>query len=375
MIYLDYSATTPVDEDVLEQFTKDNQDYYANPNSLHNLGMIANNEINRATKDILELLELNDHELIYTSGASESNNLAIKGLAFLKKNHGKHIITSNFEHASVVSCLNFLSKIGYFIDVVDSDDDGLVNLAELEELITEDTFLVSIGAVNSETGIVQDLKAIKKVLTKHPKIYFHSDMTQAIGKIKLDYNLVDLISFSAHKFYGLKGIGGLIIRNKIKLVPLIHGGKSTTKHRSGTPATPLMLSMRNALVKMYDGFDEKLKHVKEIHDYLTKELNKLPRTVVNSNGYSLNQIINISFLDYLSSIIHEKMSDNGICISTSTACGSLNPVSLTVKRLTGSDERSRTSVRVSISHLTSKKEIDEFISVYKEIAKLWRLFE
>ena len=304
MIYLDYSATTPVDRRVLNQFVIDNERFFGNPNSVHKLGHEASREIIKAGADIKRIIGLDDYEIVYTSGASESNNLAIKGVAFKKQMIGKHIITSKFEHASVVSCLSYLSKLGFKVDVVENDEFGRVDLLDLESLITEETILVTIGAVNSETGIVQNLSGIKTVCDNYPNLVFHSDMTQAIGKINMDYRLADLISFSAHKFYGLKGIGGLLVREGIKLVPLIHGGKSTTLVRAGTPATPLILSLRNALKYMYEDFDEKLLVVKEMHDYFIKKLKNIENAVLNSNDYSLNQIINVSFLDNLSGFLH-----------------------------------------------------------------------
>ena len=370
MIYLDYSATTPVDRRVLNQFVIDNERFFGNPNSVHKLGHEASREIIKAGADIKRIIGLDDYEIVYTSGASESNNLAIKGVAFKKQMIGKHIITSKFEHASVVSCLSYLSKLGFKVDVVENDEFGRVDLLDLESLITEETILVTIGAVNSETGIVQNLSGIKTVCDNYPNLVFHSDMTQAIGKINMDYRLADLISFSAHKFYGLKGIGGLLVREGIKLVPLIHGGKSTTLVRAGTPATPLILSLRNALKYMYEDFDEKLLVVKEMHDYFIKKLKNIENAVLNSNDYSLNQIINVSFLDNLSGFLHQEMSERDICISTSTACGSENPVSMIVKKLTGSFERAETSVRISISHLTTKNEIDAFFKAYMEINAL-----
>lgn len=370
LIYFDYSATTPVDKNILLKFTHDNEAYFANPNSLHSLGLEAKSKINQATLDILKIFSLEDYELIYTSGASESNNLAIKGVAMQNKSRGKKIITSNFEHSSVVSCLNFLAKEGFEIEIVGNDKCGLIDLDELEELLSEDTILVTIGAVNSETGIVQDLDKISKIIKKYPNTIFHSDMTQAVGKIKLNYQVVDLISFSAHKIYGIKGIGGLFRRGNIKLMPLINGGKSLSIYRSGTPATPMILSLRNALEYVFMDFDERFSYIKELNQYFKEKLSELEHIEFNSNKYSLPQILNISFLDILSHSLQEEMSKRNIFISTSTACGSERPMSLIVKYLTGSDKRAQTSVRISLSHLTKKEEIDDFIAAYKEIINL-----
>ncbi|MDT8337364.1 MAG: cysteine desulfurase family protein [Candidatus Izemoplasmatales bacterium] len=370
MVYLDYSATTPVGKQVLDQYILDNELFYGNPNSTHKLGLVSKNAIDKASKDILDVFDLDGYEVVYTSGASESNNLAIKGIAYAKQNTGNHIITSNFEHSSVVACFTFLSKQGFSVDVAPYDEYGLVDLEKLEKKITNKTTLVSISAVNSETGIVQDLKAISLMLKKYPHVTFHSDLTQAVGKIKLDYSLVDLFSFSGHKIYGLKGIGGLLIRKGIKVIPQIHGGKSTTRVRSGTPASPLMLSLRNALVLMYQDFDKKIEIVQENYNYFIEKLKEVDNAVLNSNQYSLKQIVNVSFLDVVNSFLHQELSNRDVFVSTSTACGSENPMSVIVKKLTGSLERAETSIRISLSHLTTKKEIDQFFESYQEIIRL-----
>ncbi|MFA6647261.1 MAG: cysteine desulfurase family protein [Candidatus Izemoplasmatales bacterium] len=366
MIYLDYSATTKADKRVLDLFVKDNENFFANPNSIHGSGLESKKSIDAASKEILEILSLEDYEMVYTSGATESNNLAIKGIAY-KNDTRKHIISTSFEHSSVVACLNYLSKMGYEVDIVENDEYGLVDLESLKELINENTCLVSIGAVNSETGIVQDLKSISDIVRNNKDTVFHSDMTQAIGKIRIDFSLADLISFSGHKIYGLKGVGGLLVKNKVKLVPIIHGGKSTSPLRAGTPATPLMLSLRNSLKFMYENFDMKLSVIKDNHDYFIEKTLSLPNTVINSNKFSLNQIINVSFLDIPSHKLHHEMSKRNIYISTSTACSSNDEKSLIIERLTGSEVLAETSVRISISHLTTKEEIDQFFTAYKEI--------
>jgi cysteine desulfurase len=367
MIYLDYSATTPVDKKILELYLKDNEFFFANANSLHKLGIAAAQQIDQATEDIKKILRLNNHNFVYTSGATEANNIALKGVALSKKNKGNHIITSAFEHSSITNCLNYLAKQGFVIDVVSSDEAGLINLEELKKLITDKTILVTIGVVNSETGIKQDLSKIYQVVKANPETLFHSDMTQAIGKVISDFNYVDLASLSAHKIYGLKGIGGLIIREGIKITPLIHGGKSTSALRAGTPPTPLILSLRNAIKFSYEEFDEKQKTIKEIHDYLLNKLHSLTEIEYNSNSYSINQIVNVSFLDILSQDLQQKLSNFDIFVSTSTACASERPISLTIKYLTGSIERAETSIRISLSHLTTKSEIDAFITAIKEI--------
>ena len=238
MIYLDYSSTTPVDKMVLSTFNKVCLEYSGNSNSLHKLGMAAKELEDYATNRIKELLNLGGMDVIYTSGASESNNHIIKGIASKYKNRGMHIITTYLEHSSVLETLKYLSSQGFIIDYVKIRDDGLVDLEHLKSLITNDTILVSICAVDSELGIRQPVEEISNIIKEYSKCFFHSDCTQALGKIDIDFNLFDFATVSAHKIYGMKGSGLTLKKKNIILDNLIHGGSSSTIYRSGTPALP-----------------------------------------------------------------------------------------------------------------------------------------
>ena len=202
MVYLDYSATTPVNDSVIDTYSKVCREFIGNPNSLHSLGIQAKELIDASTKQIANLLNINPNEVIYTSGSSEANNMAIKGVCLKYANRGHHIITTELEHSSVIAPLNYLSSIGYEIDFVKLDDNGQVDLDDLERLIRDDTILVTIASVNSEVGVRQNLSKISEVIRKHPKIFFHSDVTQSIGKEKIDFSLLDLASISCQSFMG-----------------------------------------------------------------------------------------------------------------------------------------------------------------------------
>ncbi|MDD3712796.1 MAG: cysteine desulfurase family protein [Candidatus Izemoplasmatales bacterium] len=369
MIYLDYSATTKASKIVLDKYLHDNQKYYANPNSTHELGVLAWKQLKESSFRINKSFKLENHEVIYTSGATEANNLAIKGLALAKIDQGKHLIVGAFEHSSVISCFNYLANDGFTVDVVKHDASGLVDLANLESLITKETTLISIAMVNSETGIVQDLVKLSNLIRKYPYITFHSDLTQAVGKIELDYSLVDMFSFSGHKIYGLKGVGALVKKREIKLHKIIHGGKAFNEERAGTPAVPLIISLANALeIAMQDLKTNQVK-VKEIHDYLLNELKALQDVVINSNSFSLPHIVNVSFLKMKSTDLHQEYSRQGIYLSQGTACASGKDSSSIIQRLTNSLDLATTSLRISLSHKTTKAEIDKLISTYKEIIK------
>ena len=374
MIYLDYSATTPVNKEVLASFSKAAIEYPGNPNSLHKLGLESNKLIEASTKQIAKILGVKENEIIYTSGSSESNNLAIKGIADKYKNRGKHIITTNFEHSSIYGPISYLQKDGFDVNFVKTLDNGLVDLEDLERLIRDDTILVTICSVNSEIGVRQPIEEIKKIVKKHEKCFLHVDMTQSIGKEKISLDDIDLVSFSAHKFYGLKGIGCLIKKEKIALEPIIHGGKSTTIYRSGTPCLPLIVSLAKALRLAYENFDAKYEHVKELNSYLKEKLSHYDLVRINSNDYCIPHILNISVLNVKPETMQHALEEYDIYISTKTACSSKENISRAVLALTNDKERAASSVRISLSYLTTKEECDEFLKAfdkcYKELTVL-----
>lgn len=366
MIYLDYSATTPVNKEVLESFDKACLEYIGNPNSLHKLGTDANKLIEKATEQIANLLKVKPSEIIYTSGSSESNNLAIKGVALKHFNRGKHIITTSLEHSSVTAPINYLASIGYDIDIVKLDENGRVDINDLKSLMRDDTILVSIISVNSETGIMQPIDEIKKIVKEYPKCYLHVDMTQSIGKTNVDLSDIDLVSFSSHKFYGMKGIGVLVKKEGIDILPLIHGGKSTTIYRSGTPCLPLIVSLSKALRLILEDLDKKYEKVLELNNYLKENIKDLKDVYINSNEYSIPHILNISSLGIKPETMQHALEEDEIYVSTQSACSSNNSVSKAVLSVTHDEERASSSIRVSLSYLTTKEEIDLFIKSFKK---------
>ena len=376
MIYLDYSATTPTNKDVLDSFNEVSIKYFANPNSLHKLGVEAKALIDNATNQIKDILKIKDKEVIYTSGASESNNLALKGIALAYQNRGKHIITTEFEHSSVYSPLSYLSSLGFEVDVLKTDEFGKVDLDNLRELIREDTILVSIASVNSEIGIIQPIREISSIVKKYPKCFLHVDMTQSMTKIDIGLDDIDLISFSGHKFYGIKGIGCLLKNSKIKLIPIIHGGKSTSIYRSGTPATSLITSISKALRLGYVDLDKKYKYVEELNKDLRDFFSNIDGVVINSNCYCSPYILNISILGIKPETILHALEEKDIYISTQTACSSNSNFSKGILTLTRDEERAKSSVRISLSYLTTKEELDtfkkEFITIYNNLKELRR---
>ena len=364
MVYLDYSATTPVNEEVIDTYSRVCREFIGNPNSMHILGVKAKELIDASTNQVATILGIKSSEIIYTSGSSESNNTAIKGVCFKYANRGKHIITTELEHSSIVAPLNYLTSLGYEVDFVKLNEFGLVDIEDLDRLMRDDTVLVTISSVNSEVGVKQDLKAISKVVRKNPKTIFHSDVTQSIGKDKIDFSLLDLASMSGQKFFGMKGVGVLYKREGLIIEPLIHGGKSTTVFRSGTPATPLIASFAKALRLVYDNYEEKYKHVVEVHDYLINKLRDLD-IYINSNSYCIPHVVNISLKNIKSEVMQHALEEYEIYVSTQTACSTGN-YSKAVYAVTNDKEKASRSLRISISYLTTKEEIDEFIDAFKK---------
>lgn len=363
MIYLDYSATTSPSDEVLESFLLASKKFIGNPNSLHSLGLESKKVIDASSEQIIKLLNITDSEIIYTSGSSESNNLAIKGICDKYKNRGNHIITTSLEHSSIYGPIDYLIDQGFKVDFVKLKDDGTVDLEDLKKLLTPSTILVSINAVNSEIGILQPIDEISKIVKTMSKCFFHCDMTQAIGKIKVNLNGIDLISFSAHKFFGIKGIGVLIKKKKISLTPLIHGGKSTTSYRSGTPCTPLIVSIAKSLRLALENIDIKYDKVLKYNKYLCDNLKKYDRVKINRSAACIPHILNISVIGVKPETFQHALEKYDIYISTQSAC-STSSKSKAVYALTHDLERASSSVRISISYKTTKEELDKFLEFF-----------
>jgi len=365
MIYLDYAASSPTSKEVLDVFYETTIKYISNPNSSHELGKQAKQLLDESTEKIAQLLKVKTNEIIYTSGASESNNLAIKGVLSKYKNRGKHIITTNFEHTSVMGPLNILAEDGYEIDIVNILRDGQVDLENLRELLREDTILVSIPYVDSEVGIRQPITEIGNIIKEYPNCFFFTDATQAVGKIDVDTSNIDLMTISPHKFYGLTGIGILIKKENVQLVPLIHGGKSTTIYRSGTPDLALIVSAAKALELAFEKLNSNYIYVESINKRVREELIKFPNVHINSTINSIPFTLNISIKGIKSMEFAEELEKHEIYISTKTACCPTNTISRSVYALTSDKKLSLSALRISFSHITTSEEIDIFLKCFK----------
>lgn len=367
MIYLDYAASTPVDDEVLNEFIRVSKEYYANPNSNHTLGMKAKMVIDEATKNIAKLLNVKENEIIYTSGSSESNNLVIKGVCERYKSRGKHILISSLEHNSIVSSCTYLQELGFEVEIIPVDKYGIINIDELKKMLRDDTILVSITSVDSELGIREPIEEIASILKEYPNCFFHTDASQAIGKVNIDYSDVDLITITPHKFYGLSGVGILVKRDNVFLKPQINGGKSSTIYRSGTPDTALIASASIALKKSLENMEERRISVIDKNKKIVEYLKGKKDVTINSNDNSIPYIINFSVQNRKSNDLQKKLNDLEIYVSTKTSCCPIETPSKLVYAVTKNKGLASSSIRLSLSHLTTNAEIDKFIEVMNNI--------
>ena len=364
MIYLDYSANTPVDEAVLQRFCEVERNCPGNANSRHAAGTAAKAAIDAATQSIARSLNVQPAEIIYTSGASEANNFAIKSIARLERHHGKHIISTPLEHSSVSGSLTALQEQGYEIDLLDIRQDGTADLDHLKELLRPDTILVAVTAVDSELGVVQPVAEIAEILKAYPHCHFHVDATQAIGKLPVSFEGIDTMSLTAHKFYGLNGIGLLLKRRGLALEPLIHGGESTTIYRSGTPTVSLASSLECALEMAVNDLPQRAEKVKQLNAELRTALSAYPKVRINSPENAIPHILNLSVQNVKGTVFQRVLNEHGVCVSVKSACSSDGLPSRAVFAVSRDRRNALSSWRISLSHLTTTEEIQEFMKAF-----------
>lgn len=366
MVYLDYAANTPVDKTVLDTFYEVSLEYMGNPNSPHSPGDKARARLEQSTKQIAGLLGARENEVIYTSGASESNNMAIKGIANSYKRYGKHIITSYLEHASVTGPAAALQNDGFEVDFVNLTESGQIDLNHLKELIREDTILVSVCYVDSEVGTIQSIEEILKIVKSRSHCFFHVDATQAVGKIPVGFGNVDLMTFSGHKFYGINGCGVLLKKESVMLEPLIHGGISTTSFRSGTPALGLAAATEKALTLAVNDLTARYEYVKNLNLKLRENLKEYNDIKINTPPEGSPYILNISIKGVNTNQLQNKLNDMDIYVATKSACCAPNTVSRPVYAMTKDRKLALSTLRISLSYLTTEEEIQLFLEGFKK---------
>lgn len=385
-IYLDMQATTPTDPRVLDSMLKFYTGLYGNPHSnTHAYGWETNKAIEAAREHISKVIKADSREIIFTSGATESNSMAIKGVARFYKKTKKHIITTRTEHKCVLESARAMINEGFEVTFLNVDANGLIDLKELEESIRPDTCLVSVMAVNNEIGVMQPLKEIGQLCRKH-KVYFHTDAAQGYGKIPIDVNEmnIDLLSISSHKIYGPKGIGALFVRRRprVRLDPIISGGGQERGLRSGTLAPPLVAGFGEAarLVKEEKAYD--IAHITRLSKKLTEGLLSIDHTSLNgSPDHRYPGCVNVSFAYVEGESLLMALRD--IALSSGSACtsASLEP-SYVLHALGKDDALAHSSIRFGVGRFTTDEEIDyvvkaisERVRFLRELSPLWEMVQ
>ncbi len=312
-----------------------------------------------------QMLGAKETEIIQTSGASESNNTAIKGILRASRHVGWHVITTPLEHASVSGCLTAMQEQGAQIDVVSIDRQGRVNLDELAELLRRDTVLVTISAVDSELGVAQPVREIARMLEAYPHCRLHVDATQAVGKIPISFQDADTMSLAAHKFYGLNGVGLLLRREDVGMEPLIHGGVSASLYRSGTPPVGLAAAAETALEIALNEQPARYERVQKLNARLPAALAVCPKVAINSPEHAIPHILNLSVEGVRGAAMAAALDARGVCVSVKSACSAEGTPSRAVFAVSRNRQRAMNSIRISLSHLTTDEEISEFLDIFK----------
>ena len=369
MIYLDYAATTPINKEVYDSYVKLLGNYYANSSSLHKMGLKANEFLEASRESIASLINVKKEEIIFTSGATESNNLAILGILNSYKNKGKRIITSSIEHPSIMNLMESLELKGYEVIYLSVNEEGKINLDELKEELKTPTVLVSIMHVNNEVGCINDINEISNVVHKYDAL-FHSDITQSIGKIKVDLSNIDLASFSSHKLFAPKGSGVLVKKSNVKLTPLFYEGGQESNYRSGISNWPTNVSMAKALRLCLSDLYNTYNYVLKLWNKLYEGLKDNELIHINSNKSHSPFIFNFSISTLTSEVLVHSLEEKGFCVSTVSACGSkISKGSYVIRSMYNNDKYASSSIRISLSKLVKENDIDLFIKSVKEIIR------
>ena len=370
MIYLDNSATTKPLPEVMDSFVKVSKEYFGNPSSLHGIGGQAEKLLSQARSQVTQLLSVKQKEIYFTSGGTEGNNLAIKGIALAYKDRGKHLITTTIEHASVRESFKQLESMGFEVTEIPVDSNGRVHVVDIEKAIRPDTILVSVIHVNNEVGTIQPIEEIGQLLKKYPKTLFHVDHVQGIGKVPLDLNEsnVDLCTISAHKFHGLKGNGLLFVRDGVMIHPLFTGGSQEGKVRSGTENVAGVVCMSKALRLIFHKLQTELEQLRKVSNELRKGLEKIDGIVINTpEKFAAPHILNFSVPHVKSEVFVHALEEKDIFVSTTSACSSKQKtISNTLVAMGIPEERAGSAIRVSLSYYNTLDEVKKVLSAVEQ---------
>lgn len=372
--YFDHAATTKLNVDVLKTMMPYLTEEYGNPSSIYSLGRNAKKVIEDARDKVAAILNSKPQEIYFTGSGSESDNTAIKGVAYANRNKGNHIITSKIEHAAVLDTCKTLEKDGFDVTYLNVDSEGIINLDELKNAINDKTILISIMFANNEIGTIQPIEEIGKI-AKENKVYFHTDAVQAVGSIDIDKLNIDLLSLSAHKFYGPKGIGALYVRKGVKFNKIIDGGHQERNKRAGTENVANIVGLAKALEMAYSKLEENNKHLTELRElYISEIEEKIPYIKVNGHRQKRlpgNANISFKFIEGESLLLN--LDIKGICASSGSACtsGSLDP-SHVLLALGMSHEVAHGSLRISFGIENIKEDVIYLVNHLIEIVNRLR---
>lgn len=375
VIYFDNSSTTKPFREVLESFSKVSSEFYGNPSSLHGLGAQSEKLLSQAREQIAKLLHVQKNEIYFTSGGTESNNIAIKGTALMHKGRGKHLITTEIEHPSVKESMEQLKELGFRVTYIPVDANGVVKTEDIEKAICHDTILVSVMHVNNEIGAIQPIEEIGQLLTQYSKILFHVDYVQGIGKVPLDIHesYIDLCTISGHKFHGLKGTGALYVRDGVRISSLISGGGQEWKLRSGTENVAGMVAMSKALRMTFLEQEKHLNHMVQIKDFLRSKLEMIEGVTIHTPiTYSAPHILNFSIKGFKAEVFVHALEEMQVIVSTTSACSSKKQKpSSTLLAMGIPEEEALSAIRISLSYENTQGEAEQFIKIVNQaVARL-----
>lgn len=366
MIYFDNAATTEPFNESLESYVATSQKYFYNTASIHQSGKNAEKLLEAARAQILDLMNLKKYSLVFTSSATESNNIAIQSTLRRKKQFGKTVLTSELEHPSIVNVLEEMKRDGLIIKTINTTSAGTVDLEHFKSLLDSDVIFVTTMALNNIIGSVQPIKEMVTILKDYPKVHFHVDATQAIGKADLDYNGVDTISISAHKFNGVKGIGGLFVRDLATLTPVQYGGGHEYNVRSGTVNLPGIVAMAKALRLTLDEERKVNSRLTQFNDSIRETFSNLEAIYLQPK--SAPYIVNMSFIGAKGEVVVNALSKRNIAVSTTSACASkLATLNETLLALGNDDEIIEGSIRISMGRHTTEDDVNKLIIALKEV--------
>ncbi len=372
MLYLDNTSTNPIDSEVLDTYTNLLKKYYANSGAIHGLGREVNRLHEKSREEILKLLDLKNYRLLFTSGATEANNIAIKSVAIANQDQGKHLITTNVEHPSVHNSFKFLEEyMGFEVTYLDVDKHGQVNLDELKSSLRDDTIIVSIMNVNNEVGTIIDPLDWCKLVKENSHAYTHSDMVQALGNIPLHFENLDMASFSAHKINGIKGSGFLIIRDYIKMVPLLSGGDQEYGLRAGTENAPANIVLAKTVRLALERQESKFNKVRLLNDYFYERIKEIKAVKINSSKtHGVTNIVNISVMGVGSEIMLNALSERKMYVSAGSTCQSdVHKRSRVLMSMEVPMENQQTRIRISLNPSLDYRDVDALVDAIKEISE------